>query len=79
MKSTLCKSKSECHPHTVEVGGSNPLPPTTKQFKRLSNRAAALFVYETPNATLMHQPKIEIRETGFEPAPRELFQYLTSR
>ena len=27
-------SAGECHPHTVEVAGSNPVPPTIKKIKR---------------------------------------------
>ena len=28
-------SAGECHPHTVEVGGSNPPPPTTNKINQL--------------------------------------------
>ena len=37
----------ECYLHTVEVTGSNPVPPTSK-FKRLQIQLSPLFYYLLP-------------------------------
>ncbi len=41
-------SAVECHPHTVEVTGSNPVPPTSK-FKGLRLMTVAPFPFRRPN------------------------------
>ena len=38
----------ECHPHTVEVEGSNPLPPTT-EFNHLRVASAARWCFLLPS------------------------------
>ena len=54
-------SAVECHPHTVEVTGSNPVPPTSK-FKGLRTLTVTLFSFCYHFATTSFKNRI------FQPA-----------
>ena len=56
-KPRAVNSAVECHPHTVEVTGSNPVPPTSK-FKGLRLMTVAPFPFRRPNGAQLLQNQI---------------------
>jgi hypothetical protein len=53
-------SAGECHPHTVEVAGSNPVPPTIKKSRGATDISVAPFLFSA-RQKITSQREFDIR------------------
>ena len=53
---TQKKPRCECHPHTVEVRGSNPRPPTIKQYQGVRS-----FYHDGPLPVFLPKTQVKLR------------------
>jgi hypothetical protein len=65
-------SAVECHPHTVEVTGSNPVPPTSK-FQGLRTLTVTPFSFLLPYCDRFLRPLISLKDLlKIDPSARTL-------